>query len=98
MNQKSVNRSTNRLFSVILLLSLLVSGLGFSAISPTSGQGKLPKSGGGAATTDSIKAGLLAVGSFDIQYLLLKQTVALWADAIDDLLLERKFRDIGTAN
>src|SRR5258706_1508079 len=98
MNQKSVNRSTNRLFSVILLLSLLVSGLGFSAISPTSGQGKLPKSGGGAATTDSIKAGLLAVGSFDIQYLLLKQTVALWADGRGDLILERNIRNIGTAN
>jgi len=98
MNQKHVARLANGLFSLILLLSLLASGSEFNILITAKAQESFPKSGGGAIVTDTNDARLIAVGSFDIQYLLLKQTVSLWSDGRGDVILERNIRNVGTVS
>lgn len=57
----------------------------------------VPISGGGGKL-DTGNAKSLAATYFNFQYLLLKQTVALWSDGRGDVILERNIRNVGTAS
>ena len=57
----------------------------------------MQKSGGGGGTpAENVNS--FATPFFTFQYLLLKQTVALWSDGRGDVILERNIRNIGTVS